>query len=526
MNPRKTISEDELKELAANIAKQGLLQPITVRPIEYYDEVVEGTDEIVSLPTKYEIVCGERRFRAVSLNADGKDVEVSCIVREMTDSEAFDAMITENLQRKDVDPIEEAFAFGQLKERGQDVKSIAAKFGKSERYILDRIKLSQLTEDGKKAVQNGRLSLAGAILISKLDKDKQDEFFKSRSMEFMKNRNISTSDVKDYIADMMRDLSVALWVNDDEWDEPSIHACNTCTCNTMNYGCLFWEMKGETPKCTNAACFRRKQEHYVMRELFRHLPSMVRKGEPLEYGKMVIVDDGRMTSPAAKAFKEEVSKIYEIVPESYFDGKSWYDPDDERVTEGLENHTMYMGVYIHDYNSPCFRMVPYKVKVKASTSTKVAAEPKEVQIDNLERKKQSIREDMQTQSIEKCKDLLKNRSYFKLQGDLSVVERLVLDVIMLRGCSQDFRGLHGIGVGKEFDFAKEHQSMRIQWVRDFIRSSLTKEQYIQNEAFRDSIFILIHEQYPEDFKQIGAGLKKMADKKIGKIDAQIEELKK
>ena len=97
-NPRKTFSEEDIAELAQNIRNQGLLQPITVRPIG----------------KTYEIVCGERRYRACKLNAEEdkkKKATIACIVKEMTDEEAFEAMITENLQRKDVDPIEEAFAF-------------------------------------------------------------------------------------------------------------------------------------------------------------------------------------------------------------------------------------------------------------------------------------------------------------------------------------------------------------------------------------------------------------------------------
>ena len=129
MNPRKTFDDTAIDELAANIKKQGLLQPITVRLVN----------------DVYEIVCGERRYRAVMKLKTAEDCEndnrvkahrkklnnfqtISCIVREMNDDEAFDAMITENLQRKDVDPIEEAFAFSQLVEKGSTVEEIALSF--------------------------------------------------------------------------------------------------------------------------------------------------------------------------------------------------------------------------------------------------------------------------------------------------------------------------------------------------------------------------------------------------------------
>jgi len=140
MNPRKTFDEDELQELADNIEKQGLLQPITVRPIADKKQftVVDGNADF---HPEYEIICGERRFRAVGrlydkwneknlTDANGEPVNlfdrISAIVREMSDDEAFDAMITENLQRKDVDPIEEAFAFGQLIQKGKTAEDVAA----------------------------------------------------------------------------------------------------------------------------------------------------------------------------------------------------------------------------------------------------------------------------------------------------------------------------------------------------------------------------------------------------------------
>ena len=113
LNPRKTFDEAALEELASNIEKQGLLQPITVRVAKSEEMTNLETGDVTPLPYTYEIVCGERRFRAVSLlkakedeanvakiKAHRKKSEkfqtISCIVREMTDDEAFEAMITEN----------------------------------------------------------------------------------------------------------------------------------------------------------------------------------------------------------------------------------------------------------------------------------------------------------------------------------------------------------------------------------------------------------------------------------------------
>ena len=125
-NPRKTFDEVSLQELADNIKQQGLLQPITVRPI------IDLADQEGNL-CKYEVVCGERRFRAVKMNGDET---IPCIVRDLDDETAYEVMITENLQRKDIDPMEEAFAFNELVKAGKSCDEIAQRFGKPLRFLI------------------------------------------------------------------------------------------------------------------------------------------------------------------------------------------------------------------------------------------------------------------------------------------------------------------------------------------------------------------------------------------------------
>ena len=171
MNPRKTIDEDALQELADNIRHQGLLQPITIRP-KVVDEVEPGSGEVVAIPCGYEIVCGERRYRAMhKLNAEDPErwPTIAAIVREMNDDEAYEAMITENLQRQDVDPIEEAFAFDQLIKMGKTAEEVALRFGKSVRFVPDRCKLNGLIPELMEAFRDEKMSIAAAMIISKLD---------------------------------------------------------------------------------------------------------------------------------------------------------------------------------------------------------------------------------------------------------------------------------------------------------------------------------------------------------------------
>ena len=127
-NPRKHFDETSLYELADSIKQQGVLQPITVRP-------VDGTD-------RYGIVFGERRYRASVIA--GRD-EIPAIVTELSDEEAEEMAITENLQRKDVTPVEEAAAYQRLIESGRHtVQTLAQLFGKNENYIRTRLKFTAL----------------------------------------------------------------------------------------------------------------------------------------------------------------------------------------------------------------------------------------------------------------------------------------------------------------------------------------------------------------------------------------------
>ncbi|KAF0190419.1 MAG: chromosome partitioning protein ParB family, partial [Bacteroidetes bacterium] len=100
LNPRKSFDENAIAELSKSIIEVGILQPIIVRLSHFK----KGTEN-------YELVCGERRWRAAK---EAGLKTVPAIIRELKDQEALDLMITENLQRKDVSPLEEAEAFMNL----------------------------------------------------------------------------------------------------------------------------------------------------------------------------------------------------------------------------------------------------------------------------------------------------------------------------------------------------------------------------------------------------------------------------
>lgn len=141
-NPRRHFDEASLDELGASIAESGIQVPLLVRPL-----LDEDGDTVRD---QYELVAGERRFRAaMKLGL----MEVPCLVRAMTDEEAGEASIIENLQRLDVQPLEEAEAFDELRNRLGSIPAVSAKVGKEQSYIAKCLRLLSLTLHSRDAMR-------------------------------------------------------------------------------------------------------------------------------------------------------------------------------------------------------------------------------------------------------------------------------------------------------------------------------------------------------------------------------------
>ena len=157
--PRKEFDGEKLHELAQSIKENGVIQPIIVR-----QSPVIG----------YEILAGERRYRA-SLLAGLRSIPA--VVKQLSDQEMMIQSIIENLQRENLNPIEEARAYESLVEKGFTHAEIADKMGKSRPYISNSIRLLSLPEQIISEVENGKLSQAHARSLVGLNKEQQDYFF-------------------------------------------------------------------------------------------------------------------------------------------------------------------------------------------------------------------------------------------------------------------------------------------------------------------------------------------------------------
>ena len=154
--PRKTFNEDKIEELAASIKEHGIIQPIVVRKHD------KG----------YEIVAGERRWRAAM---KAELAQVPCLIRELDDEQNMLIAIIENMQREDLNPIEEAEGLRQMTDTfGMTQEQVSKSVGKSRPYITNSMRLLKLPDYVKDSIADGRLSAGhGRTLITLKNEDER-----------------------------------------------------------------------------------------------------------------------------------------------------------------------------------------------------------------------------------------------------------------------------------------------------------------------------------------------------------------
>ena len=153
--PRKKFEEDKIRELANSIMEKGIIQPIIVREKD----------------GKYEIVAGERRYRAA---IEAKMKKIPAIVKNVDDEESLELAIIENVQRENLNPIEEGEAYKLLIEKySYTQEELAKRLGKNRSTITNKIRALKLPEDVKKMMADGKLSSGHAIAVMSIEGEKE-----------------------------------------------------------------------------------------------------------------------------------------------------------------------------------------------------------------------------------------------------------------------------------------------------------------------------------------------------------------
>jgi len=269
-NPRGTVFEAApQKELQASIREKGVLVPILVRQVK----------------DRYEVIAGNRRLRAAK--AEGL-MEIPARIVVMSDTEVREAQIVENLQRADVHALEEGKAYRDLIERSSpryEVADVAAKVGKSENFVRDRLVLTNLIPAGQKAFRAGIIHIGHAALIARLDAKVQKEALEQceSGVNTLTDEwhggptNTSVARLRRWIQERSwQDIAAAPW-KDDEQLQAVYKGCDECK---GKGGDLFGKKAAEA--CTNPKCYVQRAIAYI--ELKRkEMPELALISN--EYGK-------------------------------------------------------------------------------------------------------------------------------------------------------------------------------------------------------------------------------------------------
>jgi len=154
--PRRDINQEALEELASSIRSQGVMQPIVIRPIA---------------ENKYEIIAGERRWRASQLAGLDK---IPAVIRDVPDEAAIAMALIENIQREDLNPLEEAVALKRLQDEFELThQQVAEAVGKSRTAVTNLLRLIALDEEVKKLLEHGDIEMGHARAMLSLTNDRQ-----------------------------------------------------------------------------------------------------------------------------------------------------------------------------------------------------------------------------------------------------------------------------------------------------------------------------------------------------------------
>jgi ParB family chromosome partitioning protein len=290
-NPRKHFDQTALDELTNSVRVSGVTVPVHVR--SYVDPRPGISQERMG----YELVTGERRFRAAT--AAGLDGIPSIVHIGMSDEDAMDLQMIENLQRADLHPVEEAEGYRALMAHGESAEDVAKKAGKTLGYVQQRLKLLTLGVDAKNLFASGHLTLGHALLLARLTAKDQERallfLLGVRDWELDKKLSVSENIAKQVKRRQQnRELSggviagrlinpteaelkewvtshVLLLLKGVPWDLgdaellPIAGACTTCPKRTGANAALFQDLTTAEDTCTDPACFADKQKAFTMR---------------------------------------------------------------------------------------------------------------------------------------------------------------------------------------------------------------------------------------------------------------------
>lgn len=411
-NPRKSFEGPEFDELVASIKQHGVLQPVLLRPLD--SGWIQGRVSTSPSGVIFELVAGERRFRASK--AAGKQA-IPAMVQVLSDDQAMEMQVIENMQRKDVTALEEANGFRALhalllKENPklthtELVQTIAQRIGKSVRYVWARLKLNELIPELQKDLIEGRIQPSHADELVRLcAKDQQelrDDHLFDTSMEDVDDEHAvahSVRQLKEIIAEHYQlELTKPPFPPEDTRLAPG--PCSTCLKNSKNSP-LADAVGKKVDTCMDRACFAKKREQFVALDVkdVKKVPDFLASKPVLKVTTQHHLTHGRMKGPDALLTRKQWKTAHKgectnVQPALVFD------------TDGL--HDQAMSAKLICANPKCdvhFGAKPVSKAVAAARREEVKAEAESKKKKTLECERENkIRSAMLQQVVAKITNL-------------------------------------------------------------------------------------------------------------------------
>lgn len=540
--PRKTFNDLSLKLLSDSILQYGVQQPITVRP--------KGKG--------YIIVMGERRYRASKL---AKLKTIPCMVREFDSNIVSEIQIIENLQREDVEPIEEAEAIAFLLEK-YTAEEIAARIGRTVKFIYGRIKLANLIEGFRKHVRNKELTLSLAIGIAVFPKEDQEILLDGMGESFQEYY------IKNSIKEKIFDLSAAPFDLTDDQLVLKAGACTVCPFNSANQGNLFGD---NAHVCSKASCFNSKKSQALLalikkvkvdrtlliagfrkwsmdRDVNQLVISLLKENglvpyllddidyveRPVEPTKELIKKANKWTEYSDEELQEELEesmegyrenlKEFEEAPENGFSQGLILDPSSYRIKEVL------LKLEQKSHNDTEERNIPLEKKKMDQCTPKEKIE----KILAREDRKQHLEANKEFVEI---MEAVGRTDYINTRKALSQDEMVAFTISMYENLigyynAKEFKAFYGANKAKSM--AKKVENFKKYFKKEtfnklarmlIVGNVHHDERNHNNDAVNNSAYIALKGYYREDIETIEAAYANTKSERQEKLDTRIAGLK-
>lgn len=516
-NPRKTFRDADLTELADSIREQGVLQPIMVRPVG----------------NEYEIVYGERRYRAALLA--GLEI-IPALVRDLSDSTAIEYALTENLQRTDVSPIEEATTYQHLIENNRyDIAQLMLKFGKSESYIRSRIRLNSLLPELVALLEQEEINLATATELCKYSPEVRADIYAAHfesEQNYNSWRNLKAREIAKRI-----EQSYTTDLNNYYFDKAD---CYDCQYNSNNQN-LFADADG-CGNCSLKTCLKEKNITFLVDKAteiatknptltichasYRYDTDAIERLNDLGYDISELRCSKDYPTPPVVPDKNEydTDEEYEAALGRYNEQSFEYTKEVPKLNEQYKNGEIVMYAKIEDKNIIlCYRTKEQEEQAMEITNDKVLVTP----LAKLEKQDARNKELSNEKIIDDTKRLYKDAD---LKGDFTLFEEQLTYFGMLSFIKQE----HFVELGifeKRYHLCDDDKLQIINNLTDEMKNTIRRDFIVAHlkDAFRegateDLLLEFTRQHLPEQLAEIKTKHNEVYDKRHERIVEKIEAI--